>query len=122
MEIARLFNAGTGEGRLPRLAQILVALELQLSAAMLFSGSRGARSLRSDSERRLRSQRRVYSRSARKTIIGVRRTNFRALRTSQVRSRMATMDDQIADIRNPRESVGKNENRIALIKERVAEE
>ena len=42
MEIARLFNAGTGEGRLPRLAQILVALELQLSARQCYFQDRAA--------------------------------------------------------------------------------
>ena len=57
--------------------------------------------------------------SARVAEIGVGRTGTATTPALQVRGGMTAMNDQIANIWNPRKGVRKNENRIAIVKDSV---
>ena len=54
--------------------------------------------------------------------IGMRRTNLRAIGAGQMSFGMPSMNDQVANVRNPREGIGKNEDRVPLGKQSVAEQ
>src|SRR5437762_2636810 len=53
------------------------------------------------------------------TELGLGRTNLSALRAEHVRGRVPMVDDEIANVWNPREGVGKDEDGIALVEKGI---